>query len=176
MGNRWGNSRNCQEFVFFFGSKITADDDCSHEIKRRLLLGRKVKTNLDSILKSRDITLPTKVCLVKAIFFFFLKGGTLLSVYLFIYLLYNIILVLPYINMHLPQVYTCSPSWTPLPPPSGSSQCTSHAPIDILSLTKEARIYNGEKTISLTNGNGEKTISLTNGAGKTGQQLVKEWN
>ena len=48
--------------------------------------------------------------------------------------------------------------------------------MDTLSLTKEARIYNGEKTISLTNGNGEKTISLTNGAGKTGQQLVKEWN
>ena len=51
---------------FFFGSKITADGDCSHEIKRRLLLGRKVITNLDSILKSRNITLPTKVCLVKA--------------------------------------------------------------------------------------------------------------
>ena len=51
------------------GSKITADDDCSHEIKRRLLLGRKVMTNLDSIFKSRDITLPTKVCLVKAMFF-----------------------------------------------------------------------------------------------------------
>ena len=50
------------------GSKITADDYCSHEIKRRLLLGRKAMTNLDSILKSRDITLPTKVCLVKAIF------------------------------------------------------------------------------------------------------------
>ena len=50
----------------FLGSKITADGDCSHEIKRRLLLGRKVMTNLDSILKSRDITLPTKVCLVKA--------------------------------------------------------------------------------------------------------------
>ena len=48
------------------GSKITADGDCSHEIKRHLLLGRKVKTSLDSILKSRDITLPTKVCLVKA--------------------------------------------------------------------------------------------------------------
>ena len=53
----------------FGGSKITADGDCSHEIKRRLLLGRKVMTNLDSILKSRDITLPTKVHLVKAIFF-----------------------------------------------------------------------------------------------------------
>ena len=53
------------EFIFG-GSKITADCDCSHEIKRRLLLGRKVMTNLDSILKSRDITLPTKVCLVKA--------------------------------------------------------------------------------------------------------------
>ena len=51
------------------GSKITADGDCSHEIKRHLLLGRKVMTNLDSILKSRDITLPTKVCLVKAVVF-----------------------------------------------------------------------------------------------------------
>ena len=51
------------------GSKITADGDCSHEIKRRLLLGRKVMTNLDSILKSKDITLPTKVCLVKAMVF-----------------------------------------------------------------------------------------------------------
>ena len=51
------------------GSKITADGDCSHEFKRRLLLGRKVMTNLDSILKSRDITLPTKVCLVKAMAF-----------------------------------------------------------------------------------------------------------
>ena len=57
------------DFIFW-GSKITADGDCSHEIKRRLLLGRKVMTNLDSILKSRDITLPTKVHLVKAIFFF----------------------------------------------------------------------------------------------------------
>ena len=54
---------------FVLGSKITADDDCSHEIKRRLLLGRKVMTNLDSILKSRDITLPTKIRLVKAMVF-----------------------------------------------------------------------------------------------------------
>ena len=53
----------------FWGSKITADDDCSHEIKRRLLLRRKVMTNLDSTLKSRDITLPTKICLVKAMVF-----------------------------------------------------------------------------------------------------------
>ena len=53
----------------FLGSKITADGDCSHEIKRRLLLGRKVITNLDSVLKSRDITLLTKVCLVKAMVF-----------------------------------------------------------------------------------------------------------
>ena len=53
------------DFIFL-SSKITADGDCSHEIKRRLLLGRKVMTNLDSIFKSRDITLPTKVCLVKA--------------------------------------------------------------------------------------------------------------
>ena len=57
------------DFIFFFGSKITADGDCSHEIKRCLLLGRKLMTNLDSILKSRDITLPTKVCLVKPIIF-----------------------------------------------------------------------------------------------------------
>ena len=56
------------DFIFL-GSKITVDGDCSHEIKRRLLLGRKVTTNLDSILKSRDITLPTKVCLVKAMVF-----------------------------------------------------------------------------------------------------------
>ena len=56
------------DFIFL-GSKITADGDCSHEIKRRLLLGRKVMTDLDSILKSRDITLPTKLCLVKAMVF-----------------------------------------------------------------------------------------------------------
>ena len=56
------------DFIFG-GSKITADGDCNHEIKRRLLLGRKVMTNLDSILKTRDITLPTKVCLVKLLFF-----------------------------------------------------------------------------------------------------------
>ena len=56
------------DFIFL-GSKITADGDCSHEIKRRLLLGRKAMTNLNSILKSRDITLPTKVCLVKAMVF-----------------------------------------------------------------------------------------------------------
>ena len=56
------------DFIFL-GSKVTADGDCSHEIKRRLFLGRKVLTNLDSILKSRDITLPTKVCLVSAIIF-----------------------------------------------------------------------------------------------------------
>ena len=56
------------DFIFL-SSKIMADGDCSHEIKRRFLLGRKVMTNLDSILKSRDITLPTKVCLVKAKFF-----------------------------------------------------------------------------------------------------------
>ena len=59
---------NSNLFIFL-GSQITADDDCSHEMKRRLLLGRKVITNLDSIFKSRDITLPTKVCLVKAMVF-----------------------------------------------------------------------------------------------------------
>ena len=66
MGNRWGDS---VRLYFLGGSEITADGDCSHEIKRRLLLGRKVVTNLDSMLKSRDITLPTKVCLVKAMAF-----------------------------------------------------------------------------------------------------------
>ena len=65
MGNRWGNSVR----LYFWGSKITADGDCSHEIKRHLLLGRKVKTNLDSIFKSRDTTLPTKIRLVKAVVF-----------------------------------------------------------------------------------------------------------
>ena len=60
--------KQCQTF-FVGGSKSTADGDCSHEIRRRLLLGRKVMTNLDSILKSRDITLPTKVRLVKAMVF-----------------------------------------------------------------------------------------------------------
>ena len=68
MANRWGNSGNLTYFILG-GSKITADGDCSHEIKRRLLLGRKVMTNLDSILKSRDITLPTKVYIVKAMVF-----------------------------------------------------------------------------------------------------------
>ena len=65
MGKQW---KQLSDFIFL-GSKITADGDCSHEIKRCLLLGRKVMTNLDSILKSRDITLPTKVCLVKAVIF-----------------------------------------------------------------------------------------------------------
>ena len=65
MGKQW---KECQT-LYFGGSKITADGDCSHEIKRRLLLGRKVMTHLDSILKSRDVTLPTKVYLVKAMVF-----------------------------------------------------------------------------------------------------------
>ena len=56
------------EFIFL-GSQITVDGDCSHEIKKRLLLGRKAMTNLDSVLKSRDITLPTKICVVKAMVF-----------------------------------------------------------------------------------------------------------
>ena len=68
MTNRWGKVETVRDFIFL-GSKITADIDCSHEIKRHLLLGRKVMTNLDSILKSRDITLSTKVCLVKAMVF-----------------------------------------------------------------------------------------------------------
>ena len=68
MANRWGSNEIVTDFIFW-GSKITADGDCSHGIKRRLLLGRKVMTKLDSLLKSRDITLPTKVCLVKAMAF-----------------------------------------------------------------------------------------------------------
>ena len=68
MANRWGNNGN-SDGLCFLGSKITADGDCSHEIKRRLLLGKKVMTNLDSILESRDITLPKKVHLVKAMVF-----------------------------------------------------------------------------------------------------------
>ena len=68
----WQTDRETMETVtdfIFLGSKITADGDCSHEIKRHLLLGRKVMTNPDGIFKSRDITLPTKVCLVKAMVF-----------------------------------------------------------------------------------------------------------
>ena len=68
MTNRWGDNGK-SDILYFGGSKITADGDCSHEIKRCLLLGRKAMTNLDSILKSRDITSPTKVYLVKAIVF-----------------------------------------------------------------------------------------------------------
>ena len=65
MAKRWGQVEIVIDFIFL-GSKIIADGDCSHEIKRRLLLGRKSMTNLESVLKSRDITLPTKVRLVKA--------------------------------------------------------------------------------------------------------------
>ena len=67
MANRWVNSGN-HGWLYFLGSKTYADGDCSEQIKRCLLLGRKVMTNLESILKSRDITLPTKVCLVKAMY------------------------------------------------------------------------------------------------------------
>ena len=74
MVSRWGNSGNSVR-LYFGGSKITADGDGSHEIKRRLLLGRKVMTNLDSILKSRGITLPTKVHLVKAMVFPVVMNG-----------------------------------------------------------------------------------------------------
>ena len=68
MANRWENNGNSDR-LYFGGSKITADGDCSHEIKRHLLLGRKAVTNIDSILKSRDITWPTNVHIVKAIAF-----------------------------------------------------------------------------------------------------------
>ena len=131
MGEQWK-----QWLTIFLGSKITADGDYSHEMKRCLLLGRKVMTNLDSILKSRDISLPIKVRLLKAMvfpvvtygckswtvkkaecqridafFFYFFK-------FYFIFKLYNIVLVLPNIKMNPPQVYLCSPSWTLLLPPS----------------------------------------------------------
>ena len=72
MANIWGNNGH-SERLYFFGSKITVDGDYSHEIKRHLLLGRNAMTNLDSILKSRDITLPTKVYLVKAMIFPFFR-------------------------------------------------------------------------------------------------------
>ena len=72
MANRWGNNRYSDRV---WGSKITTDDNCSHEIKRYLFLGRKAMTNLNSILKSRDITLPTKVHLVKAMVFLVVMYG-----------------------------------------------------------------------------------------------------
>ena len=65
MANRWGNNGNSDR-LYILGSKITTDGDCSHEIKRCLLFGRKTMTNLDRVIKSRDITLPTKVCIAKA--------------------------------------------------------------------------------------------------------------
>ena len=110
------------------GSKITADGDCSHEFKRRLLLGRKVMNNLDSILKSRDITLSTKVRLVKAMVFPVVMYGCeswtvkkaehqRIDAFVFFFFnfilffkLYIIVLVLPNIKMNPPQVYMCSPS------------------------------------------------------------------
>ena len=70
MEDRWGNNGNSDRLYFGGGdSKITADGDCSHKIKRRLLLGRKTMTNLDSVLKGRDITLLTEACIVKAVVF-----------------------------------------------------------------------------------------------------------
>ena len=74
MANRWENNGNSDR-LYFLGSKITADGDCSHKIKRHLLLGRKPRTNLNRILKNRDITLPTKVHLVKAMVFPVVRYG-----------------------------------------------------------------------------------------------------
>ena len=74
MTCRWGNNGNYERLYFLF-LQITADGDCSPEIKRHLLLGRKAKTNLDSMLKSRDISLPTNVCLVKAVVFLIVMYG-----------------------------------------------------------------------------------------------------
>ena len=69
MANRSGKDGSSARFLLFLGSKITEDDDCSHEIRRWVLLGKKAMTNLDSVLKSKDITLLTKVCIVKAMVF-----------------------------------------------------------------------------------------------------------
>ena len=74
MTNRWGNNGNSDR-LYFFGPPVTADGDCSHEIKTHMILGRKVMTNLDSILKSRDITLPTTVHPVKAMVFLVVMNG-----------------------------------------------------------------------------------------------------
>ena len=74
LSHRWGNDGNSEK-LYSWALKITADGDCSHEIKRRLLLGRKAMTNLESILKSRDITLPTNVCPVKAMVFLVVMYG-----------------------------------------------------------------------------------------------------
>ena len=74
MINRWGNSGNSDR-LYFFGLQITADGDCSHEIKRHFLLGRKVMSNLGSILQSKDIILPTKVHLVKAMVLLVVRHG-----------------------------------------------------------------------------------------------------
>ena len=79
MGNNGNSDRlyflGLKKYFIFLGSKITTDGDCSHKVKRHLLLGRKAMTNLDSILKSRDNTLPTKVCLVKAMIFLVVVYG-----------------------------------------------------------------------------------------------------
>ena len=75
MANTWGNNENSDRIYILGGSKITADGDCSHEIKRCLLLGRKAMINLNSILKNRDITLPTKVGLEKAMVFPVVTNG-----------------------------------------------------------------------------------------------------
>ena len=74
MANRWVTVETVTDFIFL-GSKITADGDCSHEIKRHLPLGRKAMTDQDRILKSRDITLPTKICIVKAMMFLVVVYG-----------------------------------------------------------------------------------------------------
>ena len=74
MGNRWERVETVSDLIFW-GSKITVDGDCRHEIQRHLLPGRKVMSNLDSILKSTDITLPTKICLVKAMVFPVVMNG-----------------------------------------------------------------------------------------------------
>ena len=130
----WETVETVSDFIFL-GSRITADGDGSHEIKTRLLFGRKVMTNLDSIFKSRDITLPAKVRTVKAMVFPVVMYGCeswtvkkaecrridafelwcwrrLFFFFNFILFLklYNIVLVLPNIEMNPPQVYMCSPS------------------------------------------------------------------
>ena len=117
----------------FLGSKITADGDCSHEIKICLLLGRKAMTNLDSLLKSRDITLPTTIHLVKAMVFpvvmYRCESWTVKKAEHQRSDAFKLCWRRPYINMNQPQVYISPPSWTSLPPstpshPSRLSQST----------------------------------------------------
>ena len=174
------------DFIFL-GSKVTADGDCSHEIKRCLLLGRKIMTNLDSILKSRDITLPTRVCLVKAMVFpvvmyrcesWTIKKTEHQIIDAFELWCWRRLLRVPWTarRSNYSMLKEISPEYSleglmlklklqsfgHLMQRAFSFEKTLKHMVT-LSSTKEARIYNGKKI-----------ASLTSGAGKIGQPLVKE--